>query len=217
MLGCTPRRIYLSTMRGNEMNWILRKIVKLFFNTLYRVKPPDSVKYYKTQESARARLMNAKDGSIEMEIKGEKYPFRGFPRGHVLTGSLAKLKKRLKDVVFNQVFEQIEKMYEDTKYHALPTERCAPAVREMDRIFEKLVHMEVTDDMRGRINLIRKVIIFFLQEDDAYRYRAQAFLSMIDQKKIKLTKEDLYFARAKYWKPDLYKKIGGKWMDAYEY
>src|SRR3990167_1211777 len=199
------------------MKWIIRKCIKMFFNNLYKIKPPESVKYYKTKEAARARLMNAPDGSLQMEIQGEKYPFKGFPRGHILTGPLATLKKEIKDMVFNQIFGEIEKMYDGMKLNALPIEKCCPAVREMDRVFEKLTHMEVSDDMKGRINLIRKVIIFFLQEDDAYRYRAMAFLSMIDQKKIALTKEDMYFARAKYWKPDMYKKIGGQWMDGYEY
>src|SRR3990167_5841121 len=195
----------------------MRYMIKWFFNWFYKIRPPESVKYYKTQTAARARLMNAPDGSLQMEIKGEKYPFAGFPRGHILTNSLAKLKSKIKDAVFNQVFGEIEKMYEGMKHDPIPVEKCCPAVREMDRVFEKLTHMEVSDDMKGRINLIRKVIIFFLQEDDAYRYRAMAFLSMIDQKKIALTKEDMYFARAKYWKPDMYKKIGGQWMDGYEY
>lgn len=199
------------------MNWIVKKIVKLFLKQIYKRKQNDSVRYYKTQESTRARLVNAKDGSLQMELQGEKYPFKGFPRGHILMGPLANIKKALKDMVFNTVFKEIEKMYDDAKLNALPIEKCAPAVREMDRVFENLVNMEVTDDMKGRINLIRKVIIFFLQEDDAYRYRAQAFLQMIDQKKIKLEKDDLYFARAKYWKPDMYKKVGGKWFEGFDY
>ena len=181
----------------------MRKIIKWFFNWFYKIRPPESVKYYKTQNMARARLMNAPDGSFQMEIKGEKYSFAGFPRGHILTGPLAKLKSKIKDAVFNQIFGEIEKMYEEMKHAPIPVEKCCPAVREMDRVFEKLTHMEVSDDMKGRINLIRKVLIFFLQEDDAYRMRAQYFLENIDKSKIKLTKADKYFARAKYWKVDL--------------
>jgi hypothetical protein len=84
----------------------------------------------------------------------------------------------------------------------LPPEKCAPAIREIHRVLDKMEHMEVTEDMRGRIRLIKKVLTFFLQEDDAYRFRAQYFLSEIDQKKIALSKSDKYYARGKYWKVD---------------
>lgn len=187
------------------MKWIIKKLVKFFFNRYYKIKPPESVHYYKTAEFARARLMNAEDGSLQMEIKGEKYPFAGFPRGHVLTGPLAKLKKTIKDTVFNQVFAQIEEMMKEMSPDILPDERCAPAIREMARMFDELMEMEVVEDMKGRIRLIKKVIIFFLQEDDAYRFRAQHFLSNIDQKKVALSKGDLYYSRGKYWKPDYHR------------
>ena len=196
MLGSEPYKYF------KNMNWIIKKLVKLFFNNLYKVRPPESVNYYKTQEFARARLVNAKDGSLQMEIKGEKYPFAGFPRGHVLTGPLANLKKKVKDMVFNQVFDEISKMTEEMKHDILPDEKCAPAIREMARVFDKLENMEVVEDMKGRIRLIKKVLIFFLQEDDAYRFRAQYFLSEIDQKKVALSKADKYYARGKYWKTD---------------
>lgn len=184
------------------MNKIIRWCVKKFFNTLYKVKPPESVSYYKHGEFARARLKNAEDGSLQMEIKGEKYPFAGFPRGHVLVGPLAKLKNKVKNMVFNQVFEEIEKMSNEMQYDMLPPERCAPAVREIHRVMDKLENMEIVDDMKGRIRLIKKVLTFFLQEDDAYRFRAQYFLSQIDQKKVALSKSDKYYARGKYWKTD---------------
>ena len=184
------------------MNWIIKKLIKFFFNQLYKIRPPESVNYYKTQEAARARLVTAEDGSLKMEIKGEKYAFNGFPRGHVLTGPLANLKKKVKDLVFNQVFEEISKMTEEMKHDILPDEKCAPAIREMARVFDKLEHMEIVEDMKGRIRLIKKVLIFFLQEDDAYRLRAQYFLSEINQNKVKLDKSDKYYARGKYWKVD---------------
>lgn len=174
----------------------------MFFNRLYRIKPPEMVSYWKRDKAARARLINAKDGSIQMEIEGEKYPFAGFPRGHVLTGPLARIKKAVKDMVFNQVFNEIEKMVQQDEADMLPPEKCAPAVREIHRVLDKLEHMEVTDDMKARIRLIKKVLTFFLQEDDAYRFRAQYFLSQIDQKKVALSKADKYFARGKYWKVD---------------
>ncbi len=184
------------------MKYIIKKLVKLFFNSYYKIKPPESVQYYKTGEFAKARLLNAKDGSLQMEIKGEKYPFAGFPRAHVLTGPLAALKHKIKNMVFNQVFEEIDKMAKEYNSEMLPPEKMCPAVREMHRVMDDLENMEVVDDMKGRIKLIKKVLTFFLQEDDAYRFRAQYFLSHIDQSKVKLSKSDKYYARGKYWKVD---------------
>lgn len=184
------------------MKYIIRKIIKWFFNRLYRIKPPEMVSYWKKDVATRARLITADDGSLQMDVQGEKYPFAGFPRGHVLVGPLSKMKKAIKDMVFNQVFDEIEKMATQYGPDMLPPERCAPAIREIHRVLDKMEHMEVTEDMKGRMRLIKKVLTFFLQEDDAYRFRAQYFLSEIDQKKIELSKADKYYARGKYWKVD---------------
>lgn len=188
-----------------EMKTIITWCVKKFFNIFYKVKPPESVSYYKKAEAARARLVKAPHGGLQMEIKGEKYKFEGFPRGHVLVGPLAKLKKKVKDMVFNQVFAEIEKMASEMEHDMLPAERMCPAVKEINRGLEELEHMEVVEDMKGRIRLIRKVLTFFLQEDDAYRFRAQHFLSNLDKKKVALSKADKYYARGKYWKVDYQK------------
>lgn len=187
------------------MNKVITWCVKKFFNIFYKVKPPESVSYYKRSEAARARLVKAEHGGLQMEIQGEKYKFEGFPRGHVLVGPLAKMKNKIKNMVFNQVFEEIEKMSKETEHDMLPEERMCPAVREINRGLEELEHMEVVEDMKGRIRLIRKVLTFFLQEDDAYRFRAQHFLSNLDQKKVALSKSDKYYARGKYWKVDYHK------------
>ena len=184
------------------MKWIVKKVVKMFFNKYYRIKPPESVSYYKTAESARARLTNAKDGSLQMEIKGEKYPFAGFPRGHVLVGPLAKLKKKIKDQVFNQVFAEIDRMSAEMGPDMLPPEKMCPAIRELHRVLQELEDAEVVEDMKGRIRLIKKVVTFFLQEDDAYRFRFQWVMERLDKNKVKLSKADKYYFRGKYFKVD---------------
>ena len=184
------------------MNKIITWCVKKFFNTFYKIKPPEAVSYYRKSEAARARLIRASHGGLQMEIKGEKHKFEGFPRGHVLVGPLAKLKNKVKNMVFNEVFKQIEEMAKESEHDMLPAERMCPAVKEINRVMDILENMEVVDDMKGRMRLIKKVLTFFLQEDDAYRFRAQYFLSHIDQKKVALSKADKYFARGKYWKTD---------------
>ena|SRR3990167_823788 len=185
------------------MNWIYRKLIKFFFNRWYKLRPPETVKYYKNSDKARAIVTYGESGEVQMKVEGEKYNMQGFPRGHVLYGTLAKMKQKVKDLVFNQAFAEIEKIVEEGRHDVLPESKMPVAVKEIFRVLENMEEMEVTPDMRGRIRLIRKVITFFLSEDDAYRHRAQYFLSHLDQKKIKLTDADLYYARAKYWKPDI--------------
>lgn len=184
------------------MNWLTTKIIKWFFNRWYRVHPPESVSYWKKQDTQLAKVIRGEDGSLQMKIKDEKYAFPGFPRGHVLTGPLAGLKKKVKDLVFNQVFAELETMTEGMKAEMLPPDKMAPAVRELHRVFELVENAEVTGDMKARIRLIRRVLTFFLQEDDAYRFRFQWLMEHIDMKKVRLSKADKYFFRGKYFKVD---------------
>lgn len=171
------------------------------------------VHYWKNTDKTDAKRTEAEDGSFEMKVKGEKYPLAAFPRGHILFGPMAKLKEKVKDTVFNQIFAEMEKM----KFDMPPKERLAPAVKHLWEIFEKLEQCEITEDMKGRIRLIRNVVCLILNEDDAYRFRAQLFLWLLDQNKVKMSKADLYYARGKYFKPDRYKKVLGKVYDAYDY
>lgn len=177
-------------------------MLKFVFNWWYRIKPPPMVKYWKWGEQRRAKVQRAKDGSVQMAIEGEDYAYPGFPRGHVLTGPLAKMKHSIKNMVFNAVFAEIEKMAEETKYDMLPPEKMAPAVRELNRVLDLLENAEVVPDMKGRIRLIKKVITFFLQEDDAYRFRMQWIMERLDLKKMKLSDADKYYFRGKYFKVD---------------
>lgn len=160
------------------------------------------VSYWKTSEATRARLKTAEDGSLQMDIKGEKYPFAGFPRGHVLTGPLSKLKKKVKDMVFNQVFTEIESMAKEMGPDMMPSEKMCPAIRELHKVLQELEDAEVVEDMKGRIRLIKKVITFFLTEDDAYRMRFQWVMERMDMKKVRLSKADKYYFRGKYFKVD---------------
>ncbi len=178
------------------------KLLKIFYNQWYKIRPPESVKYWKTSEFARAKVGHSKTGSLQMEIENEKYAYPGFPRGPVLTGPLAKMKKMIKKKVFNKAFKELEEMSKDMKYDMLPPEKMCTAVRELDRVFQKLEDAEIVEDMKGRIKLIRKVMTFFLQEDDAYRMRWQWAMGEMNMRKVKLTKADKYYMRGKYFKVD---------------
>lgn len=192
-------------------------LTRFFFNTFYRFFPPPMATHWKDRDASKAKIVTAPDGSFQMQIEGEKRLYPGFPRGHTLMGPLAAIKNKVKNMVFNQVFGEIEKMVEEHKMDLLPPEKMVPAVRHIWETFEKLEDCEVVPDMKGRMLLIKKVLCWFLMEDDAYRFRSQLFLDMIDQKKIRLSESDKYYARAKYWKTDRYKKVLGKVVDGFQY
>lgn len=181
---------------------MLKFLVKKFFNIFYKYRPPEQVHYWKEKDATKAKLITRKDGSVGMLLDGEKREYPGFPRGHVLTGPLAKLKHKVKNRVFNEVFKEISGMWDGMKYDAIPPEKMPVAVRELYRCFEELENAEVVPDMKARIRLIRNVMCFFLTEDDAYRFRMQWMLPKLDMKKIKLSKEDKYYFRGKYFKVD---------------
>ena len=177
---------------------IINKLLKPIYNLLYRIRPPEMVKFWLHKDKALARVVHDKDGALKMDIEGEKYLFPGFPRGHVLEGPLKKLKHKAKNVIFNQVFEEMQKHTADM----IPPEKMVVPVREIWRVLEELENAEVVEDMKLRIRLIKKVVCFFLQEDDAYRFRAQWAYERLNHRKMKLSKADKYYMRAKYFKVD---------------
>ena len=141
------------------------------------------VQYWKNGDQARAKLITI-NGSYAMEIEGEKYPLWGFPRGPVLFGPLARLKKMTKELLFNHVWKlldegqtneeimgyvkhvalsEIMKEIEKSKYDFFPSFRMCPAVQELYRAMEKI----------GLNKTLKEGICFFFQEDDAYRFRFQ--------------------------------------------
>lgn len=141
------------------------------------------VAYWKTKESAAAKITKSKDGAIIMQIEGEKYPFPTFPRGHLLFGQLSKLKHEIKNQIFNdswwlleegkdrkevisqikrRLFTEIPTYFESLRYDMLPTNRMCPAVREIYRAWTKV---------SPETWILRDYLCMILQEDDAYRFR----------------------------------------------
>lgn len=146
------------------------------------------VSYWKTQDKAAARVITLEDGSLGMHIEGEKYPFPGFPRGHSLFGSLSPLKHQIKNQVFNDAWAKLEagephdkiikeiketfrtgltEFWEDVKYDSIPPEKFSPAVKEIWRT------LTVLEPESKLIKPIKEMLCFILQEDDAYRFRAE--------------------------------------------
>lgn len=196
---------------------MLNLLFRTFFNLLYRFRKPKMVQYWKRGNGALARVKKSDKGHYEMQVQGESESMPGFPRGPVLFSSIGKLKHEIKTKIFNAHAAEFKRLFEEMKVDMVEYDKMVPAVKHIWDTFEKLEHMELTEDMKGRIKLMKEVICFFLDSDDAYRFRAQAFLYLLNQKKVKLSKQDMYYARGKYWKPDRYLKILGKVFDKYEY
>lgn len=195
------------------LNWIFRT----FFNTWYKFFPPSMVAYWKRSDGALARVKKNDKGYYEMQVRGEKESMPGFPRGPVLFSSVGKLKHIAKTEIFNAFAAEFAKIKDELKIDMVEPDRMVPAVKHLYDTFNLIIECEVTDDMKGRIKMLRDVLCFFLDSDDAYRFRAQHFLWLMNQRKVKPSKQDMYYFRGKYYKPDRYLKLFGKVFDKYEY
>jgi len=66
------------------------------------------VSWWRRTTEMDAKLTTDKDGSAIMIVEGEKYPLKGFPRGHILFGTMSKLKHEIKNQIFNDSWEKLE-------------------------------------------------------------------------------------------------------------
>ena len=66
---------------------------------------------------------------------------------------------------------------------------------------EIMEHAEVVNDMRERVVLLRKVLSALL-EDKTVRKYFDEFCKEVNWKRVRLSKADLYFFRAKYFRAD---------------
>jgi len=162
-------------------------------------KRPEHVKYGELGGRQLARTqINKKTGEIELAIKGEKYPLRCHPRHHVLHGPMVELKRRMKNLVIENLADQISK----TVKHKTPESQWAIPVREIARVFDLMIEAEDEPSMKKLMKQLRDPICMILEEDDAWRFRLQWYLEHLNMKKIKLSKSDKYYFRAKSFKVD---------------
>ena len=162
------------------------------------------VHYWKLKDSVESKL-TTRDNATVLVMQGEKYPIWGFPRGHLLIsnsdfkgeaitledrikkyGTFKVLKHELKNQIFNETWEKIEKgltkeqiikegyqaldrcleIAEGLKYDLMPASKMCPSVREIHRAWTKVAPSE-------RSLKLRDILTLILQEDDGYRYRVQ--------------------------------------------
>lgn len=184
------------------------RLKRLFFHLLGKT-PADMemVQYWKKSEGVRAKVTTI-DGHQVMHMVGEKYPFPGFPRGHILFGKLSKLKHEIKNQIFNdswalldegkpiadrvkyEVLPRLYEMLSDFKYDIIPPEKMSPSVKELHRAFSVALPQSV--EMRDMLCLI-------LQEDDAYRFRFQWLVGFMPTWLFRFVDPIPYFIKALMW------------------
>lgn len=151
------------------------------------------VRYWMFGETQKAKVTTAKDGHYIMWIKGEKYPFPGFPRGTLLFSSLSKLKHEIKNKIFNDAWAHLESGKTDKetatyikgeamdyvlslhgllKHKILPIKRMVLPIQELWRGWAK-VEEKAPKESREKIRKLKEIMCFILQEDDGYRFRVQ--------------------------------------------
>lgn len=171
----------------------IMKLLTALKNKHYRKQ--EMVKYWMTQDGVEAKVYKSKDGHYEMQMKGEKYPFPGFPRGALLYGSLSPLKHLIKNLIFNKTWNSLDA--------GKSTEEIAKDIREdSQRIFNFVKEGKAKDEESNEMRPLtydmlppekmvppvqelhrvlteigvtgwRDIITFIFQEDDAYRFRFQ--------------------------------------------
>lgn len=155
----------------------------------FKTKEREMVQWWKSKEACQAKVTEDKDGSYIMWMEGEKYPFPGYPRGHLIVNtkdsfsSFSRLKHEIKSKLFNENWFRLDRgepleidsalknIYElayEFRYDMMPFEKCAPAVRE---IAKNLSHPQW-----------KAILQAIFQEDDAYRWRFQWIVPYLDKK-----------------------------------
>ena len=177
--------------------WFLRKLFKILGKNPLSMP---MVRYWKTSDSAVAKVFTDKNGVTVMKIEGEDELFEGFPRGHLIINTpdvysdFSKLKHEIKNQIFNESWAMIEAhrpfeevighikskvtkdlkpFYEPLRYDAIPPEKMAIPVREIWRVLNKMSLKE------PKIQWLKDAFTLILQEDDAYKNRLCWMVSLL--------------------------------------
>lgn len=151
------------------------------------------VQWWKTKDKVRAKLVRHADGDYQMLVEGEKYPQPNYPRGHILFGTMSKLKHAIKNEIFNdswwaleakegpaevtqrlkaEVLPRIFNLMAEYRYDALPYGSLSRPMKELWRAWS-VVSTRLPEDRCFRSESLKEIVCFILQEDDAYRFRFQ--------------------------------------------
>lgn len=161
------------------------------------------VQYWKRNNGVvSAKVIKSANGSLVMRMEGEKEVFPGFPRGHLLFGTLSKLKHEIKTQIFNESWEKLERgvaideIVSDVKYkivHGLriTDDQTIKVGKVGDHIMnyclldmvppEKMIPaakevwrvLSLMEKKEPKLHWFKLALTYVLQEDDAYRFRFQ--------------------------------------------
>lgn len=183
-------------------------VKRWFLRSLFRLlgKGPDDmpmVQYWKRNNGVvAAKVMKNKDGALVMKMEGEKEIFPGFPRGHLLFGTLSKLKHEIKVQIFNESWAKLEagasmeEVVSDVKKKivnglTITDDKTIPVGKFGDPIMD-YCHMDMVppekmvpavkevwrvltkmEKKEPKLRWFKLALTYILQEDDAYRFRFQ--------------------------------------------
>ena len=186
------------------MYYLKRFILRMIYR-LRGLTPTDMpmVQYWKKDGGVvAAKVMKSKDGALVMKMEGEKELFPGFPRGHLLFGTLSKLKHEIKVQIFNESWDKLERgvylseIISDVKQKLvsglrITDDQTIPVGKKGDQIMdyclldmvppEKMVPsvrevwrvLSKMEEKEPKLHWFKLALTYILQEDDAYRFRFQ--------------------------------------------
>lgn len=161
------------------------------------------VQYWKKNNGVvAAKVIKDKNGALVMKMEGEKEVFPGFPRGHLLFGTLSKLKHEIKNQIFNESWAKLEEgvpikdIVNDVKQKIvsglrITDDKTIPVGKFGDQIMdyclldmvppEKMIPtakevwrvLSKMEKKEPKLHWFKLALTYILQEDDAYRFRFQ--------------------------------------------
>lgn len=193
-----------SSVYKRVMYYLKRAILRFIFRLIGMTPSKMSmVQYWKKDHGVvAAKVMKNKEGALVMKMEGEKEIFPGFPRGHLLFGTLSKLKHEIKNQIFNESWRKLEanvpisditadvkKKLTDglmiTDGETIPVGKQGEPI--MNYCFydmvppEKMIPaarevwrvMSILEREEPKLRWLKLALTYILQEDDAYRFRFQ--------------------------------------------
>ena len=144
-----------------------------------------------------------------------------------------------KDVLSGkELMNTLKPLWSEVKYDMIPIEQCCSFVKEIWNALTELEKLETDEDIKDFERTLKKFFCFFMQEDDAWRFRwqwvferfnrkiyskydladlanknnyqvrFQFVLSQMNYNKCKLSKIDKYHFRGKWFRPEKFTKKG---------
>ena len=126
-----------------------------FITRLFHKKHKKMVQYPTKTKPVIAKPVRQADGSIELEIAGEDYNFRGLPRNHILHGPMAPLKRWIKNMIIEELISNLPEL--------LPNDQLSEPIGELARCFDLLIEAEEVEEMKRRWKLFKHAICMFLE------------------------------------------------------